>query len=329
MLIGILTLVGGGSALAHDPGLSAAEVHIGPNRIVAEVSFSAVDLEGIQPTEAGALTIYGDGKRAGAAIFQPARAACEQRPFAVGVRDFQSGRVKNQHAFAGESATGTQAVLLGLRPGKSVAGGAHASARKLQELTVGLGQQSPNDSSIFRFLLLGVEHILTGYDHLAFLLALLLTGGSLRRNAKIITSFTVAHSLTLALATFGGPSDSAGDSRAGNCGFDCVRRVENLLGRQLAARWLVTFGFGLVSRSRVRRDVARVGHRPCSARARLFPLVSFNLGVEVAQIAIAALVLPLVWRLQQCPSFVLKHVPALSLLLTFAGVYWFLTRTLM
>jgi hypothetical protein len=64
------------------------------------------------------------------------------------------------------------------------------------------------------------------------------------------------------------------------------------------------------------------------ARAAV-PLVSFNLGVEVAQIAIAALVLPLVWRLQQRPSFALKHVPTLSLLLTFAGVYWFLARTLM
>jgi hypothetical protein len=56
--------------------------------------------------------------------------------------------------------------------------------------------------------------------------------------------------------------------------------------------------------------------------------LSFNLGVEVAQIAIAALVLPLVWRLEQRPSFALKHVPALSLLITFAGVYWFLARTL-
>ena len=57
------------------------------------------------------------------------------------------------------------------------------------------------------------------------------------------------------------------------------------------------------------------------------PLLSFNLGVELAQIAIAALVLPLVWRLEQRPSFALRQVPALSLLLTFAGVYWLLART--
>jgi hypothetical protein len=64
------------------------------------------------------------------------------------------------------------------------------------------------------------------------------------------------------------------------------------------------------------------------ARAAI-PLLSFNLGVELVQIAIAAVVLPLVWRLQQRPAFALKHVPALSLLITLAGVYWLLARTLL
>jgi hypothetical protein len=57
--------------------------------------------------------------------------------------------------------------------------------------------------SLGSFVLLGVEHILTGYDHLLFLLALLLGGGSWLALAKIITAFTVAHSATLALAVFG------------------------------------------------------------------------------------------------------------------------------
>jgi uncharacterized membrane protein len=56
---------------------------------------------------------------------------------------------------------------------------------------------------------------------------------------------------------------------------------------------------------------------------------SFNLGVEFAQLSIAALTLPMIWRLQRRPAFMLKHVPALSLLLTLAGVYWLLARTLM
>ena len=57
--------------------------------------------------------------------------------------------------------------------------------------------------SLADFLLLGIGHILTGYDHLVFLLGLLLLGGTLRDVVRIVTGFTVAHSLTLALAVFG------------------------------------------------------------------------------------------------------------------------------
>ena len=56
-------------------------------------------------------------------------------------------------------------------------------------------------SAAGRFLLLGIEHIFTGYDHIAFLLGLLLLGGTFRELVKVVTAFTVAHSLTLALAT--------------------------------------------------------------------------------------------------------------------------------
>lgn len=56
---------------------------------------------------------------------------------------------------------------------------------------------------LFGYLQLGVEHILSGYDHLAFLLALLLIGGSLATVAKVVTGFTVAHSITLGLAVLG------------------------------------------------------------------------------------------------------------------------------
>jgi HupE / UreJ protein len=58
-------------------------------------------------------------------------------------------------------------------------------------------------SSIARYVLLGIEHIATGYDHLAFLAALLLIAGSLGEVARIVTGFTAAHSLTLALAALG------------------------------------------------------------------------------------------------------------------------------
>jgi hydrogenase/urease accessory protein HupE len=103
--------------------------------------------------------------------------------------------------------------------------------------------------------------------------------------------------------------------------------LEDLFRRRLAARWLVTFLFGLVHGLGFASALRELGIGRFGAGVAI-PLLSFNLGVELAQIAIAALVLPLVWRLEQRPAFTLKHVPALSLLITFAGVYWFLNRTL-
>ena len=156
---------------------------------------------------------------------------------------------------------------------------------------------------------------------------MLLTGGSLLSNARIITSFTIAHSLTLALATFGIitlPATIVEPLIAASIVFV---GIENLVHRQLATRWLVTFGFGLVHGLGYASILRELGIGTMGIHGAV-PLLSFNLGVELAQISIAALILPLVWKLQQRPSFTLKHVPALSLIITLAGLYWLLTRTL-
>ncbi|MGH7790146.1 MAG: HupE/UreJ family protein [Candidatus Binatia bacterium] len=65
------------------------------------------------------------------------------------------------------------------------------------------GGGAPVGDSLLDYLVLGVEHILTGYDHLVFLLGLLLLGGTLLDVVRIVTGFTVAHSITLGLAVFG------------------------------------------------------------------------------------------------------------------------------
>jgi hydrogenase/urease accessory protein HupE len=185
---------------------------------------------------------------------------------------------------------------------------------------------------MFSFLRLGIEHILTGYDHLAFLLALLLAGGSLRQNAKVITSFTVAHSLTLALATFGLVNISPALVEPVIAVSIVFVGLENLFRRRLTSRWVITFVFGLVHGlgfASALRELGIGGAVEHGWQQAAVPLLSFNLGVELAQIALAALVLPLIWQLEQRPAFTLRHAPALSLAITLAGVYWLLTRTLM
>jgi hypothetical protein len=103
--------------------------------------------------------------------------------------------------------------------------------------------------------------------------------------------------------------------------------IENLVRRQLARRWLVTFGFGLIHGLGFASILRELGIGQMGIQGAI-PLVSFNLGVELAQISIAALILPLICRLQRRPTFMLKQAPALSLLITLAGLYWLFTRTL-
>ena len=58
------------------------------------------------------------------------------------------------------------------------------------------------------------------------------------------------------------------------------------------------------------------------------PLLSFNLGVEIGQIAIILLVLPMLWKLQKKTFYKQKFVPVCSILIAFAGLYWLIERTL-
>ena len=99
---------------------------------------------------------------------------------------------------------------------------------------------APVGESLADFVVLGVEHILSGADHLVFLLGLLLLGGTLRDLVRIITGFTVAHSITLALAVFGLARPPSGAIEALIGLSIALVAAENLWlagGRRRLARW--------------------------------------------------------------------------------------------
>jgi hydrogenase/urease accessory protein HupE len=321
MLAGILTILSG-SALAHDPGLSAVEVRILADRIVAEVSFAPSDLQGIQLTNANVLSIQGDERKLELRSFSLKSSDRNSVHYLLEFSSLNGGELRISAPLLANLPRGHKQFCSVLDQENRVLAERMLSAES-NDLTIDLRSMS-NTGSIFRFLVLGVEHILTGYDHLAFLLALLIAGGSLRHNLKIITSFTMAHSLTLALATLGVVRISPAIVEPLIAASVVFVGLENLFRRRLAARWLVTFGFGLVHGLGFAATLRELG-----VATFPLPLLTFNVGVELAQIAIAALVLPLVWRLERRPAFALKHAPAFSLLITFAGIYWFLARTLM
>jgi len=181
-------------------------------------------------------------------------------------------------------------------------------------------------SSVAGFLALGMKHILTGYDHLLFLLALLVVTRHFVSSLKIITCFTLAHSITLAMATFNVvvfPSRVVEPLIAGSIIYVSV---ENLVRRgEPTGRWLLTFGFGLIHGlgfASVLREMG-VGDR---AGGVLMPLFSFNLGVELGQQTVAAVVLALLWKLRSKPLFAARLAAACSAAVAGLGSYWLFER---
>jgi len=175
------------------------------------------------------------------------------------------------------------------------------------------------------FFVFGVEHILVGFDHLAFLLALLAAGVAWRRVVATITAFTVAHSITLLAAALGVLRLPPLFVEATIAASIVVVALANLLqgGRQ-SHRWPLAFVFGLVHGfgfASVLTDL-RVGGSDA-----VLPLVTFNLGVEVGQLAFALVVVPLLALAARRPWG--RSVPGfVSIAVGAAGLFWLGERLL-
>ena len=210
----------------------------------------------------------------------------------------------------------------------------HLTSAKLNGTTHEAVLNSANPSVVFAaddattfktfgsFLRLGIMHIFTGYDHLAFLVGLLIVTTSLGSLVKIITSFTVAHSITLALATLDIvvlPSRLTESLIALSIAYVAL---ENLLGIRAIERYRITFIFGLAHGfgfSNVLREMEL-------SRAHLaLSLFSFNLGVEIGQLTFVLVLFPIIiyiasstWRRQ--------FQTAVSVVVICLAVYWFVQR---
>ena len=183
----------------------------------------------------------------------------------------------------------------------------------------------PLGSGVLAFFRLGVEHILTGVDHLFFLIALILRGGGIGSLLAIVTAFTAAHSITLALAVLGVISPPAWIVEPVIALSIVYVAAENIfLERAASRRWAVAFAFGLVhgfgfAGALLELDLPRA--------ALAGALLSFNLGVEAGQAMVVAVLLPALMWLR---GFVWERraVTALSALVFAAGLAFLVERIL-
>jgi len=144
-----------------------------------------------------------------------------------------------------------------------------------------------------RFVTLGFEHILDGIDHLLFVFCLVIPFRKIRPLIAIVTSFTVAHSITLVASAVGMSPDGLWFPPLIEVliALSIVyMAIENIVGPKLERRWLIAFGFGLVHgfgfSFALRESMQFAGSHLATS------LVSFNIGVELGQLFVLALTIP-------------------------------------
>jgi len=344
------------SARAHDPGLSSATVTIGDKQIDIVLGFAKKDAESLVASNGN------PGEVQSARGFSATKAQIET----IAVREVQlrldDAVVACDQAIAKLKDSENIEVLLnfertdaarlnlvselferlpfGHREFVSVqlANGSILTQAMLSakdnSFHVDMPASAPRTASInyshsfFTFLALGVQHILTGYDHLLFLFALLVVCRDLRSIATVITCFTIAHSITLALAALDIVKLSPSIVEPMIAASIAYVGIENLIrGGAPEWRWLITFSFGLVHGLGFADALKELGIGS-GQFGIVLPLVGFNLGVEIGQLSVAAIVLPVLWQLRRHSIFVRRWVPACSAFVALARSYWMVERIL-
>jgi len=184
-----------------------------------------------------------------------------------------------------------------------------------------------------RFVQAGIEHIFLGYDHVAFLAAIVLWAQRLWPVVKIVTAFTIAHSITLSLAALHIVVIPAAIVEPTIATTIMFVAVENFFSRNVDGRWRVTFVFGLIHGFGFASALQEIG---LPVNAVVPALAAFNIGVEIGQVMIVALIFPLLlWfdRIgRRAAARQGRHPPVVyfcSAAILALGLYWLVTRTML
>lgn len=198
-------------------------------------------------------------------------------------------------------------------------------ATEARETKVSIGVKSGATRSAGGSFALGVAHILNGYDHLLFLLVLTLRGRGLLSLLRIITAFTVAHGITLALAAF---DVAVLPGRLVETVIPLTIAwiaAENLFPQYaITRRWFVSALFGLVHGSGFLPVLASIG---APGENLALPLLNVNLGIEVGQAIVVLLIVPILMRLRN-RAWEPGLVATLSAVVLAAGLFLFMQSAL-
>jgi hydrogenase/urease accessory protein HupE len=176
-----------------------------------------------------------------------------------------------------------------------------------------------------KFGLAGIEHILTGYDHICFLIAVILWATRVWPVVKIVTAFTISHSITLSLAALDIVTLPTMLTESAIAASIIYVAVENYFSRDTDKRWRDTFFFGFIHGFGFASGLKELNVQ----QQTIVPaLASFNIGVEIGQIAIVLLLMPILLLIDRWTGGKRDErlVYGLSALIALAGAYWLLQR---
>jgi hypothetical protein len=196
-------------------------------------------------------------------------------------------------------------------------------------------------SAFVEYLRAGIWHIWSGIDHLLFLLSLLLPAVLVRRQnrwdavpiagpaflniVKVVTAFTLAHSITLSLAAFDVIRLPSRITESVIAASIIIAALNNVFPRVTQGRWRIAFAFGLLHGFGFASVLAEMG---LPKSARLISLVAFNLGVEAGQLVVVLAVMPLAYFLRATNFYRRGIMPWGSTAIACLALFWFVQRAL-
>jgi HupE / UreJ protein len=192
---------------------------------------------------------------------------------------------------------------------------------------------------IREYFITGVEHIWSGIDHLLFLLSLLLPAVLIRRDnrweavasgrpafvsiLKVVTAFTIAHSITLSLAAFDLVRLPSRLTESVIAASIVVAALNNIFPVVTEGRARIAFAFGLLHGFGFASVLADMG-LPAGARATA--LIAFNCGIEAGQLAVVAAVMPVAFALRRAAPYRQVVLPLGSAVVAVLAFVWFVQR---
>ncbi len=254
-----------------------------------------------------------------------------------------------------------------LPPGSTATDGKTGEALSVilgtESATQNLPFQLPSQWQSFKqYVVEGVWHIWIGFDHILFLLSLLLPAvlvfsknetvrpehvegsqiampqaqperkhllpaeffwGAFKEVLKVVTAFTLAHSITLSLAALGYISLPSRLVESVIAASIIVAAISNIRGNLDTKRWVMAFGFGLIHGFGFASVLADLG---LPQNALVTALIGFNVGVELGQLAIVAVFLPIAFWLRATKFYQVGVFKWGSVLIALLALYWFVQR---